>query len=276
MAPAAREGNAGRGLMGLADRIDVLVLTWNEEANLARTLDALSRFPRVVVLDSGSTDATLEIAGRHPNVRVCSRPFDNHAAQWNHGLSACGLTSEWVLALDADYVLTPELADEICALDPPPVVAGFRARFRYCVDGLPLSGSLYPPVTILFRRAGAAYMQDGHTQRVVVQGETPMLAGRVRHDDRKPFSSWLAAQDRYARLECELLRSTPWARLGWRDRLRRMVVITPWLVPLYCLTVGRGLLDGRRGLLYAAQRAIAESILSARLLDASLSRSRDA
>ena len=120
------------------------------------------------------------------------------------------------------------------------------------------------------RRKGACYLQDGHTQRVALQGDTPMLRAAVLHDDRKPLSAWLASQDRYARLECAMLLSTPWAALGWRDRLRLAMVITPWLVPAYCLTVGRGLLDGRRGLFYALQRGIAEALLSVRLLESTL------
>jgi glycosyltransferase involved in cell wall biosynthesis len=262
--------------MDFLDRIEVLILTWNEEANLARTLDALVRFPKIVVLDSGSSDATLAIAGRYTNVRVCSRPFDSHAAQWNHGLTACGITSEWVMSLDADYVLPAPLVDEIAELAPAESLRGYWARFQYCVQGEPLSGSLYPPVMILFRRESATYVQDGHTQRVAVQGRTATLAAKVLHDDRKSLASWLAAQDRYARLECELLLATPWSRLGWRDRLRRMVVITPWLVPIYCLTVGRGLMDGRKGIFYAVQRGIAEAILSARLLQSGLSTRKDA
>ncbi|MES3001699.1 MAG: glycosyltransferase family 2 protein [Pseudomonadota bacterium] len=254
--------------MDFLNRVEVLILTWNEEANLARTLDALRRFPRVVVLDSGSTDATQAIAAAHPNVRIAMRAFDSHSAQWNHGLQGCAIAAEWVLALDADYVLSGALVDEIAALAPPDDVSAYQASFRYCVNGEPLAGSLYPPVRVLFRREGASYIQDGHTQRLVCQGRTAPLREPVLHDDRKPFSAWLASQDRYARLECELLRATPWSRLGWRDRLRRMVVVTPWLVPLYCLTIGKGFMDGRRGLFYALQRGIAEALLSARLVEA--------
>jgi glycosyltransferase involved in cell wall biosynthesis len=257
------------------DRIDVLILTFNEEANIARTLDALVAFPSVVILDSGSTDATLAIAARYPNVRVCTRRFDTHAAQWNHGIHACGLEAEWVLALDADYVLPPALVREIRGLEPTPVVWGYRARFKYCIEGRPLTGSLYPPVTILYRREGAIYEQDGHTQRVRAGGQVNALATPVLHDDRKPLSAWLVAQDRYAALECRLLLDTPWSRLGWRDRLRRTAVVTPWLVPLYCLTIGRGFLDGRAGLLYALQRGIAEAVLSAKLLEAGWDRGRN-
>lgn len=253
---------------GLLDQADVLILTWNEASNIARTLDALSRFPRVVILDSGSTDSTMEIAARYPNVRVCTRAFDNHAAQWNHGLVACGLRAPWVLALDADYVLSPELVDEIACLEPHAQVGGYQAGFKYCINGRALSGSLYPPVGVLYRRQGAEYVQDGHTQRITFAGQTEQLRNNILHDDRKPVSAWLAAQDRYAKLECELLLSMRWAQLRWRDRLRRLTFITPWLVPLYCLTAKRGLLDGRAGLFYALQRGIAESLLSVRLLEA--------
>src|SRR5947209_5409578 len=136
--------------MDLLKEIDVLILTYNEEPNIARTLAALARFPRIVVLDSGSTDATLDIARQHANVRVCMHPFEGHAAQWNHGLAHCGIASPWVLALDADYVLNGPLVDEIAALAPDPDVAGYRARFRYWVAARPLTASLYPPVVILF------------------------------------------------------------------------------------------------------------------------------
>jgi glycosyltransferase involved in cell wall biosynthesis len=258
--------------MTFLHQITVLVLTWNEEANIGRTLEALRRFPRVLIVDSGSTDATATIAAGHPNVRLVTRPFDTHAAQWNHGLTACGIDTPWVLALDADYLLTAEGVEEIAALAPDDAVAAYRASFRYCVAGRPLSGSLYPPVSVLFRRDRARYVQEGHTQRLRADGEVRALRVPFWHDDRKPFSAWLSAQDRYAKLECAKLTTTPWSALRWQDRIRRGVVIAPWLVPLYGLTVGRGLLDGRRGLLYAMQRAIAETLLSARLLEHSLTR----
>jgi glycosyltransferase involved in cell wall biosynthesis len=231
-------------------------------------LAALSDLPEVVVLDSGSTDETLTIAGQFPNVRVASRPFDAHAAQWNHGLTACDIDRQWVLALDADYVVTPALLHELAMLAPASNIAGYRTAFRYCVWGRPLSGSLYPAAVTLYRRAKAHYIQDGHTQRVIIDGEVQALKGHIRHDDRKPLARWLASQDRYAQLECELLLGKTWSALGWRDRLRRMKWVTPWLVPLYCLTVGKGLLDGRRGWYYALQRGIAEAVLSLKLFEA--------
>ena len=246
----------------------MLILTFDEATNIRRTLDALKDVPEVFILDSGSSDGTQAIAASYLNVRLLSRSFDSHSVQWNYGLAQCGLTQEWVWALDADYVVTPELLDEVASLVPRLETSGYRTNFRYCVQGRTLSASLYPPVITLFRRERANYVQDGHTQRLIVQGEVDQLNAFILHDDRKPLSRWLASQDRYANLECDLLLGKPWRKLKWRDRLRRMVIITPWLVPLYCLFVGRGLFDGQAGLLYALQRGVAEAILSIKLLEA--------
>ncbi len=253
--------------MKFIDNCSVLILTYNEAPNIGRTLAALTEFTDVIVLDSGSTDETLAIAASYPNVRIRHRIFDNHSAQWNYGLSACGISREWVLALDADYVLPKSLVNEIATLTPRIDVMGYSTAFTFWILGKPLSLSLYPPVTTLYRRVAAYYEQDGHTQRVKLDGAILTLEGRIAHDDRKPLSHWLAAQDRYARLECDLLLSKPWSALSWRDRLRRINFITPWLVPLYCLTMGRGLLDGRAGWYYALQRGVAEAVLALKLLE---------
>lgn len=254
----------------LLDQITLLILTWNEEANIGRTLEKLRWAREVVVVDSGSTDATQSICERFDNVRLVVRPFDNHAAQWNYGLTEAGIASEWVLALDADYVLSDALVDELRSLAPTEDTAAYRMQFRYCINGRALSGSLYPPVIGLYRRARAYYVQDGHTQRAVVDGPVGELRSFVFHDDRKPLGRWLAAQDRYAQLECDLLAGRKWADLRWQDRLRKLLFITPWLVPLYCLTVGKGFKDGWPGLYYAMQRGVAEAVLALKLMGGKL------
>lgn len=247
----------------LSGGITPLILTYNEEANLARVLDRLTWAERVVVLDSYSTDRTLEIARAYPNVDVHQRAFDSHSNQSNHGLSL--VETEWALSLDADYVLSPELVDEIAALPAEPDAAGYTVTFTYVISGRPLRGALYPPRTVLYRKARAAYYQDGHTQRVRVDGPVRTLAGKILHDDRKPLASWLDAQRRYAALEAAKLRATPRAELGRNDRLRLTGVLGPILGPLYALIVKGGLLDGRAGWHYALQRAYAEILLALHL-----------
>jgi glycosyltransferase involved in cell wall biosynthesis len=238
-----------------------LVLTRDEAPNIARTLGKLAWLPSIVVVDSESTDATTDIAAGFPNVRVVTRRFTTHAEQWNFGLEQTGIQSEWVLALDADFVLTDALVREIQALQPHAATVGYWASFEYCIDGRPLRGAAYPPVAVLYRRVHGRYEQDGHTQRVRLTGPVGSLVAPIHHDDRKPLAHWLAAQSRYMALEAEKL-SRPGATVGLVDRLRKLIVIAPPAMFLYCYIVRGGILDGRAGLFYALQRAVAEGILS--------------
>jgi glycosyltransferase involved in cell wall biosynthesis len=245
--------------------ITPLILTFNEKENIGRTLSALSWAHEIVIIDSGSTDGTLEIARTaHPNVRVIERPFDSFAKQCNFGLSH--IKTEWVMSLDADYVLTAELNAEITALDSRADVAGYSAEFRYCVFGRPLRSSVYPPRTVLYRRQLAHYREEGHGHRVNVNGKIHRLSGKIDHDDRKPFSYWLRAQDRYAKIEARHLLAQPVAQLNFQDRLRRRIFFAAPAIFLYLLFARGLILDGWPGWFYVCQRAIAEFLLSIRLL----------
>lgn len=248
-----------------------LVLTYNEAPNIGRTLARLKWAKEILLVDSGSTDGTLEIARGFPQVRVVVRPFDNHAAQWNFGLGQC--QTDWVLSLDADYLLPEGFAVELAGLSLADGVSACYAGFRYCIVGRPLRGTLYPPRAVLFRRDRCRYVQDGHTQRLQIQGGTGSLRSVIDHDDRKPLSHWLWAQDRYAQLEAEHLLGAGSAEpgaLSRADRVRRKIVWAPALVFLYTL-LGQGLiLDGWPGWYYVCQRTLAELVLSLHLLEQKL------
>lgn len=254
----------------LAD-ITVLVLTFNEAPNIGRCLDRLTWARRVVVLDSLSSDDTVEIARRYANVEIHTRAFDDHASQWNHGLSLT--TTTWVLSLDADYIVPESFsAEALEATSDRDVTAAF-ARIRYCVFGRPLRASLYPPRAVLFRRETCRYEADGHTQRLLVPGRSITLDTPFDHDDRKSLNRWLDSQGKYSRLEAAKLLSKP--ALTFQDRLRLTIVLAPPAIFIYTLVVKRGLLDGWPGWYYTLQRTLAEALLSLHLLDRKL-RGRDA
>lgn len=238
-----------------------LVLTRDEAPNIERTLAKLTWLNDIVVVDSHSTDGTQQIAATFPNTRVVERRFTTHAEQWNYGLEQTGINTEWVLALDADFVLTDALVREIQSLAPAAPMAGYWASFTYCIDGQPLRGAAYPPVVVLYRRGRGRYAQDGHTQRIRLAGELGRLAAPILHDDRKPLAHWLASQSRYMALEAEKL-ADPAAPLGLVDRVRRWIVVAPPAMFLYCYLVRGGILDGKAGLFYALQRSVAEGMLS--------------
>ncbi len=252
----------------MLDQITPLILTYNEEPNLGRCLARLRWAREIVVVDSLSTDATKALAAHHANVRFLERKFDNHTAQWNFGLDQ--VKTDWVLSLDADYILSDGFEQELAALRPDADLAAYAASFRYCINGRPLRGTLYPARLALFRRAKCRYVQDGHTQLLRADGPTTALRTRILHDDRKPLSHWLWSQDRYAKLEAEKLSRTPSAELGLNDRIRATIVLGPPVVFLYTLLVRGVILDGWPGWYYAFQRALAETLLSLRLIEARL------
>lgn len=245
----------------MLDQITPVLLTYNEAPNIARTLDKLSWAKEIMVVDSFSTDATKTIARSNPRVRWFERVFDDHATQWNFAIEQTGVTTPWILALDADYVLSSELIDELRTLSPPPDVAGYRARFRFYALGRPLRGTIYPPVTVLYRRMLAKYVQDGHTQRLVVNGAVEDLAQPICHDDRKSLGHWLRAQRRYSRLEAHKLAETPFSELSWPDRVRTVPFLSALPVLVYCMVLKRGALDGTAGAFYAGQRVVAELMI---------------
>jgi glycosyltransferase involved in cell wall biosynthesis len=244
--------------------LTALILTWNEQENIERTLNALSWAPQVLIIDSFSTDETCAIASRQPNVTILQRAFDTHTQQWNFGLDS--VTTLWVLSLDADYVIGPELAEEIRNLEPPNEVAGYAAVFRYLVHGHSLRTSIYPPRTVLFRKDRARYQDDGHTQLLQVKGPVPFLLGKIDLDDRKPLSRWIVSQDRYMLIEARHLLASPPAHLNRQDRLRKRIYFAPIVMFLYLLFVRGLILDGWPGWYYVFQRTIAEMLLSLRLL----------
>jgi glycosyltransferase involved in cell wall biosynthesis len=247
------------------DQVTPLLITYNEALNLRRTLAKLAWAKRIVVVDSGSRDETLEILRAWPQAEVFHRPFTDFASQCNFGLTQ--VSTPWVLSIDADYELSDELIDEVKSLKPNDEVAGYRVGFVYRVYGRPLRGSLYPPRVVLYRRSEAAYHNEGHGHRVLVRGRIISLSGRIFHDDRKPLSHWFASQQRYVRIEANHLLNCDRSELSAVDRLRLLAWPSPVGAAIYTLFVKGCLFDGWAGWFYVLQRITVETMIILEILD---------
>jgi glycosyltransferase involved in cell wall biosynthesis len=242
-----------------------VILTLNEEANIARTLASLEGFPRVVIVDSGSTDRTEAIARVFRNVTWFVRQFEDHARQWRWAIQETGIESPFVLALDADMSAPAELCEEIEGITLGSDIDGGEIGFEYRIRGVPLVGSLYPAQLRLLRLAMLEVADAGHTQAFCVTGKTVRLSRRLVHDDRKPIESFVQAQLRYSKVELSRLLVDGTASRRLKSRIRRSLPVTPVLVALLAWLRAGGPFRGAAARRYALERLIYEAILRWRL-----------
>jgi glycosyltransferase involved in cell wall biosynthesis len=252
-----------------------VVLCHDEEPNIRRCLESVAGWWPIFVVDSGSTDRTREICAEFtPHVVVHS--YANHAAQWQWALDNLPVDCDWVLALDADFTVTPELRAEIDRRLPglAATVAGVYVRHRYFFGGGPIrfGGTKHDWLRLIRRGRARPDASDLVDFRFVVDGEVTRFLGMViennRHDE--DLSTWLRKQDKFAlrlAVEEELRRAglnrwqgrprllgTPDERfMRLRDLwLRLPLFLRPALYFVYRYVVRLGFLDGRAGFLYAA------------------------
>ena len=250
-----------------ATTLTAVILTYNEESNIARVLDRLGFLEKIVVVDSFSTDATLSIIAQYANVEVHQRAFDSFACQCNFGLSL--LDSKWVLSLDADYVLTDNFIEEVHAFvtnENPKEVAYF-CKFHFLVFGNRLLNDNTTPRAVLFKPAFCTYYDDGHAHRLKITGRTANFTARILHDDRKPLSRWLNSQSKYSIQETDKLIHASPTELSFISKIRKTKVLAPFFVFFYCLFVQGLIFNGWRGWHYTLQRTMVEILFALRLME---------
>lgn len=240
-------------------RFEAFVLAKNEERNLARCLEPLSRHGiPTIVLDSGSTDRTREIAASFPNVTIEAFRYVNHLASYDEITTTRLEASGYGLILDADMVVTEALIPELArAVQAGTAEVGIAPVAMFWL-GKPLPrGSLYPPKPILFRGGRSFFEPAGHGEQLAPGVRTDLFRAEILHDDRKGFGAFIASQVRYSR---EFATRARGGNVTWRDRIRLRSPAMAVVSPLVSLLLRGGLLAGRVGFVYALDRLLAELI----------------
>ena len=183
--------------------IAVIILTYNEELNIAQALESVQGWARqIFVLDSYSTDRTLEIAGRFP-CTIVQNGFDDYSKQRNFALERLPITSGWVFFLDADEWIPRELKEEISTLvasNPPE--NGFFVKWRLLWMGQWIRRGYYPTWILRLFRFGKARCEDRSVnEHLVVEGAVGYLKNDFIHEDHKGVTDWIAKHNVYATQE---------------------------------------------------------------------------
>ena len=265
--------------------VTVMIFTLNEEIHLPSCLDALAWADDVVIVDSFSTDRTEEIAhGR--GARFYQHAFEGFGSQRNWAFDNCAPRHEWILVLDADERVTPELAAEISSIvaASPGGVGAYRLKRRFHMWGRWLRySSLYPNwVVRLVHWERVRYIDRGHAETQTVEGETRELQHDLIDENLRSIDDWFERQNRYARKEAEyelaneatgrgwgdLLRSDPLQRRAALKRLSWRLPLRPLFYFLYAYLWRRGFRDGRDGLVFCFMKALYQGMIVVKKYDA--------
>jgi glycosyltransferase involved in cell wall biosynthesis len=261
--------------------VSVLIPVRNEAKNLPRCLLALRDVGEVYVIDSQSTDDTVEIARSH-GARVVQFHYQGgwpKKRQW--AMNTLPIACDWILLLDADEVLTPELAEEIRSAIKNPAVDGYSIRLRIWFLGRVLRhGDVGLWKLSLFRRGKGRYecrladqdasMADMEVhEHVVVEGATARLQNPLVHHNVESLSRYIQKHDEYSNWESHVLlqrgddKELPPSLMGTQAQRRRWLKRklfalpgSPVLLFLYRYVLRLGFLDGVPGLIYCGFQAV--------------------
>jgi len=264
--------------------VSVLIATLNEEANLPRCFASLDWCDDIVVIDSGSTDRTVEIA-RSNGARVLSRKFDNHAAQRNYAIDNTSFKHDWLFSIDADEACTAALLEEIQqkikddrydAYYVPSKMMFFGKWLRFAGDYPSYQARLGRLPVYRFKQVGHAQREDVPRQRVGYI-QQPYL----HYSFHKGLADWFEKHNRYSTDEAlEIVNRGGYDTLdiagllapGDATRRRRALKTLYYRLPcrpavrfLYSYILRLGFLDGREGFTYCRLKAIYESMIQIKL-----------
>lgn len=263
-------------------KVSVLLLSFNEAANLPRCLDSLTWCDDVVLVDSGSTDGTVEIAKAH-NVRVLRRPFDDFASQRNFGLTNAAFKHDWILHLDADEALTPAFTERLSALEPGDGIDAYYIPSKLMLfDRWLRRSSMFPVYQVRLGRIGRLrFRQVGHGQREDVpperistfdepylhyafaNGLKRWLENHVRYAAAESVELVSGRKDQAFRMQDLLSRDRVVRRRAAKDFAGRLpLVFRPPMRFFYVYILRCGFLDGSAGFLYASMLTVYEAMIA--------------
>lgn len=251
--------------------IAVIVLTFNEEANLPAALDSIRGWAsEVFVVDSYSTDRTVDVAleRAEEGVRVVQHRFTNYSEQWNWALRHLPIRSSWTLKLDADERVTEAFkreVEQVTAMAPADLEGiYFRRLFYFMGTFLRWGGISSNYVMHLWRTGKAAFEDRAVNEHALVRGTTTKISSVIEHHDFKSLAHWIDKHNRYSSMEARCmiqnnvtggvrprLFGTPDEKRMWWRRAYRKMPLRHFAYFLYRYVGRLGLLDGLPGLRFS-------------------------
>jgi glycosyltransferase involved in cell wall biosynthesis len=226
--------------------ISATILTKNSQKTLATTLDSLQKFPEVLIFDSGSTDQTLDIARRYSNTKIIQGQFIGFGP--THNLATSFASRDWILSLDSDEILSPELIDEIFSLDLNPARVYQIDRKNY-FNGkwIRWCGGWHPdPVLRLYHRKTTRFSDDAVHEKILIKDlQVHKLAHPILHTPYHTIDDFLNKMQMYSTLFAE-------QNKGKKSSSLFKALWHGWFAFLKSYFLKRGFLGGKEGFIISA------------------------
>lgn len=225
--------------------LSIVIINKNGASKITACLESVAFADEIVVVDSGSTDRSMEIA-REKGARVIEQEWLGFGPQKQFTVDQA--TNDWVFSLDVDERVTEELAASIKAtLENPALNAYEIVRCNRFLGRYLRHGEGYPdPILRLFNRNHARFSDDLIHEKVIPDGDVGRLKGDLLHESEEGLTAYLEKQDHYTTLQAEAL-----IRRGKRATLPQQLLSPVWrFIKMYFLKLG--LLDGWPGLVHIA------------------------
>lgn len=256
--------------------LTTLILTYNEELNIEECIKSIKSISkRIVVVDSFSNDRTVEIA-RKLGAEVFQNKFVNHAKQFNYGLEAANIKTQWVFRIDADERLTKKSAEEIeriCTENKETDINGIIVRFEVNFLGKKLRhGGIYPFKKLLVFKYGYGDIEDRNMDEHIFlkEGKSVELKNDSLHYDYKDLTYWIEKHNKYSSKEVQdylnnLSKIDDGEKLDRSAKIKRIIKykiyyklpmgIRALFYFMYRYIIKLGFLDGKEGLIFAVLQA---------------------
>jgi len=253
--------------------LSIIILTFNEEKNITACLDSIGDyFETIFVVDSGSTDRTLEILKGYP-VQVIHHPFENYSKQRNWAFENLTIQTDWILNMDADHRLTPEIIDELRFIFNQPIdpnLNGMLASRKTLFMGKWIRyGGHYPTYHAVIFRKGKGICEDKlYDQHFKITGDVIKLKGDIIDLITESLSTFTLRHDKWSNLEAfeqfhhgaknadtiigSLSNKNPIAQRRFLKNIYESfpLFVRPFLYFFIRYFLRLGFLDGKRGLIF--------------------------
>lgn len=229
--------------MELKEKISGLIITFNEEKNIQEILDDFSICDEIIVVDSFSSDQTVSIAQQNPKVKIIQHPFEDFTKQRNVALDAAA--NDWVLFLDGDERITPELHQEIISelnkFDKKDAYYFYR-KFYFAGSPINFSGTQTDKNFRLFRKSKCRYVADKKVhETLAVNGSIGVFNNKLQHFSVSDYDSYKDKMIHYGNLKGQEL----------FDKGKKFSVLTQYLKSAFkffkTYFLRLGFLDGKEG-----------------------------